>query len=168
MDSERPAVPLGPVAVSFLIRAGGIDDLDAVGELHALSRSRTYSWGYHPEPLKTQWHQRFALEHETHRLLVAVSDGVLIGFTYAGDGVLHAIHVHPDWHGKGVGSVLMRGARQALRQLGSREAVLWVVEGNDRACHFYEKDGWQRSGRMRESELDGVVTRQFEYVTALG
>lgn len=153
--------------MSFVIRPGEPSDLDSVGELHALSRTYAYSWQSPPEPLKAMWHERFGQERETHRLLVAISGTSLIGFAYVGDGVLHAIHVHPDWHGKGAGPELMRHSRQSLRELGFHEATLWVIDGNDRACRFYEKDGWRRSGATRVSEVDGVPTRQLEYITSL-
>jgi GNAT superfamily N-acetyltransferase len=91
----------------------------------------------------------------------------MVGFAYVGEGWLHAIHVHPDWHGAGVGPTLLASARESLRDLGFRRAALWVIEGNERACRFYEKDGWVRSGESRVSEMDGVLTRQLHYMCDL-
>ena len=158
--------------MSFVIARGGAADIEGVGSLHALSRSKTYKFlsGYHPEVYTAHWRARFEAEHENHRLHVATADmgaGELVGFVYVGDGWLHAIHVHPDWIGRGVGVALMAVARSSLRELGFTRASLWVIEENERACRFYERDGWVLSGQTRLSEIEGVMTRQLEYICHL-
>jgi len=156
--------------MSFVIARGGAADLDAVGSLHALSRLKTYNFldGYRPELYAAHWRARFESEHDNHRMHLATSDsGMLVGFAYVGDGWLHAIHVHPDWIGRGVGMALMRVARRSLRELGFERASLWVLADNERACRFYERDGWVQSGQSRLGEIEGVMTRQLEYVCDL-
>lgn len=155
--------------MSFVIARGGADDIEAVGTLHALSRSKTYKFlsGYRPEVYAEHWRARFEAEQGSHRLHVAKADAELVGFAYVGDGWLYAIHVHPDWIGRGVGMALMAVARQALRELGFTRAALWVLEANERACRFYERDGWVLSGQTRLSEIEGVMTRQLEYICEL-
>lgn len=156
--------------MSFVITRGGAADIDGVGALHALSRLKTYEFvsGYQPEVYVAHWRARFESEREDHRLHVATSDsGVLAGFVYVGGGRLHAIHVHPEWTGRGVGSALMAVARRSLRELGFERASLWVLADNERACRFYERDGWVLSGQARVSEIEGFMTRQLEYVCGL-
>jgi GNAT superfamily N-acetyltransferase len=163
------SVRMGPPKVTIVIRDGGAGDVAVVGALHALSRFKTYDFidGYRPEPLQAAWRHRFEAEQATHRLLIASVAEAVVGFAYVGEGCLYAIHVHPEWLGKGAGAALMEAARKALRELGFDRAVLWVVEGNERACRFYERDGWTLSGQRRVSDMDGVVTAQLEYVRAL-
>lgn len=159
--------------MSFVITRGGAADIEAVGTLHALSRLKTYKFlsGYQPEVYAAHWRERFEGEKESHRLHVARADSAtreLVGFAYVGGGWLHAIHVHPDWLGRGVGQALIAEARASLRELGCVRASLWVIEDNVRACRFYERDGWVLSGQTRLSEIEGVTTRQLEYVLELG
>ena len=161
--------------MSFVITRGGAADIEGVGTLHALSRLKTYEFitGYEPEVYIAHWQARFEAEHASHRLHVATAETTggsreLVGFAYVGDGCLYAIHVHPDWKGKGVGQALMNAARTSLRELGFEWASLWVLADNDRACRFYERDGWVLSGQTRISKIDGVMTRQLEYMYNLG
>jgi GNAT superfamily N-acetyltransferase len=158
--------------MSFAIAPGGAADIEGVGSLHALSRLNTYKFlsGYHPEVYAAHWRARFEAESESHRLHIATAAAdphELVGFAYVGDGWLHAIHVHPDWIGRGVGVALMSVARLSLRELGFTRASLWVLENNERACRFYERDGWVLSGQTRLSEIEGVMTRQLEYTCSL-
>ena len=158
--------------MSFRITLGGPADAEGVGSLHALSRLKTYKFlsGYRPEVYIAHWRARLEAEREDHRLHIAKPDsdpGELIGFAYAGAGWLYAIHVHPDWLGRGVGAALLTEARASLRELGFARALLWVLADNERACRFYERDGWVLSGQTRLAEIDGVTTRQLEYVRDL-
>lgn len=156
--------------MSFTVMPGGESDLAEVGSLHALSRMKTYKFirGYQPEVYEAKWRARFEAEGQSHRLLVARADsGSMAGFAYVGDGWLYAIHVHPDWIGRGVGLALMTAARETLRGLGFERVALWVLEDNERARRFYERDGWRLSGQSRVDNMDGVDTRQVEYVCDL-
>ncbi len=60
----------------------------------------------------------------------------------SGEGELQTLYVHPDAWRHGVGSELMRACLQLLRSEGRVEAVLWVLDTNDRARRFYENRGW--------------------------
>ncbi|WP_117211453.1 GNAT family N-acetyltransferase [Allorhizocola rhizosphaerae] len=157
--------------MTFRIRPGTAADVDPVGELHTLIRNETYKdiiSGYRAESTTAFWRQRFPVEAGTHRLLIAhADDGSLLGFVYVGEGVLQAIHVHPDWHGRGVGQALIQAGRKTLAELGFRFASLWVIAGNERACRFYERDGWRLSGLVRDGEMGGVSWPQLEYVREL-
>ncbi|MGH8238863.1 MAG: GNAT family N-acetyltransferase, partial [Steroidobacteraceae bacterium] len=67
---------------------------------------------------------------------VAVDDrGTIRGFATTcaardadvpGHGELAAIHVDPDWWGRGVGVALLAAARARLLDAGFRRAILWV------------------------------------------
>ena len=40
----------------------------------------------------------------------------------------------------------MAEARRRLAEAGFSEAILWVLQGNDRARSFYEGEGWSPDG----------------------
>jgi ribosomal protein S18 acetylase RimI-like enzyme len=165
------------------IRAGGLGDLEAVAALHALSRQATYREiipapalrAITAEKLWETWADRVARESATHRLYLAETAGELRGFSYLGPGdeiervppgtgVLYAIHVHPDALGRGIGRALMDLCLRTFAGWRFRRAVLWVLDGNDRACRFYERTGWRHDGTVRESSIGGIATRQLRYV----
>jgi GNAT superfamily N-acetyltransferase len=111
------------------------------------------------------WSERWKWEGDTHRLTVADDDGEIVGFSYVGpspdEGVreLYGLHVAPQQVGTGVGRLLMVNA---LAHLGPR-AVLWVLDGNDRARRFYERGGWVADGMTRDETMGGEPTRQLRY-----
>lgn len=87
--------------------------------------------------------------------LVAEHGTGLVGFVSPGaardPGVgvadeVYALYVRATWWGTGVGHALLVAA------LGDRPAYLWVLEGNDRAIRFYERQGFKRDGGTREEE----------------
>ncbi|MFI6801173.1 hypothetical protein [Streptosporangium canum] len=49
-----------------------------------------------------------------------------------------------------------------LPHLGPR-AVLWVLEGNERARRFYEKAGRSADGVTRDAPMGGELTHQPRY-----
>jgi GNAT superfamily N-acetyltransferase len=164
--------------MTVLLRTVTDRDFAEIGPLHYRSRAAAYAdflppealtFGS-PEALAEWWAERWKWEQDTHRCTVAVDDGAVVGFTYLGPseepGVteLGAIHVDPDYVGSGVGKLLMI---DALAHLGDR-AVLWVLDGNKRARHFYERGGWVFDGTTRDAPIGGVITHQMRYYLADG
>jgi GNAT superfamily N-acetyltransferase len=114
--------------------------------------------------------------------IVATDSGVLCGFATtrllprapdpgpgdletgaAESGELLALYVDPSAWGLGIGQRLITDARTRLRRLGCSQAVLWVLDGNERAQRFYAKDGWADDGTRRSEEVWGasVDERRF-------
>ncbi len=102
-------------------------------------------------------------------LAVGEKDGeeVLLGFTTfcpsrdadaPGLGEVVALYVDPDRHRGGVGRLLMVEARHRLREAGFTEALLWVLDGNDRAARFYAREGWTPDGATRVEHPYGIVS----------
>jgi ribosomal protein S18 acetylase RimI-like enzyme len=65
-------------------------------------------------------------------------------------GELYALYVDPDRSGAGHGAALDDAAREHLAAQGFGRAILWVLEANERARHFYERRGWHPEGERRE------------------
>jgi GNAT superfamily N-acetyltransferase len=57
-----------------------------------------------------------------------------------------AFYVAPDAWRMGIGSALMTRALAEMVEAGFSRAVIWVLEGNDRAIAFYEATGWRLDG----------------------
>lgn len=167
--------------MSVVVRAGKDVDCAGVGAVHYRSRADAYAHILDPETLaggssaamSEWWAERFTWENETHRLTVAERDGEIVGFTYVGPSEtpgaaeLYAIHVDPSLVGTGLGRTLMIGALEQLSGYGEERAVLWVLEGNDRARRFYERGGWRPDGETRVEAVNGEPSRQLRYGTSL-
>jgi len=80
-----------------------------------------------------------------------------------GYGEVAAIHVDPDWWGRGAGQALLASARAFLLDSGFRRALLWVLVGNVRAERFYERGGWTPDGTQRTDTVWGVQVNDQRY-----
>src|SRR5262245_22031644 len=67
------------------------------------------------------------------RVLVAVEEHTVVGFVRVGPesessavGLVYLLYVLPEYWGRGVGKALMSAAMDELRDLGMRDASLWV------------------------------------------
>ncbi|MBS1677788.1 MAG: GNAT family N-acetyltransferase [Actinobacteria bacterium] len=76
-----------------------------------------------------------------------------------GLGEVYALYVDPDRYRGGVGRLLMAEARRRLHEAGFTDAILWVLQGNDRAARFYEGEGWRPDGTTRTEQPYGVLSR---------
>lgn len=112
-------------------------------------------------------------------VLVSVADGGgITGFTSFGPsrdsdtdpratGEVYAIYADPDAWGTGAGRALMSGAAVELARLGYADAVLWVLDGNDRARRFYALAGWAEDGTRKADGSRGFDIAELRYRTAL-
>ena len=87
------------------------------------------------------------------RVCLALSNAGISGFVRVGPvmdeaeiGLIYLLYVLPEQWSRGVGAVLMQAGMQELRDLGMREAILWVLRDNLRARRFYST--WAFSARL--------------------
>jgi GNAT superfamily N-acetyltransferase len=104
--------------------------------------------------------------------LVAITDSTICGLATTGlyrdkdlsnFGELMAIYIDPATMGTGIGHLLMTAARERLRGVGVRGAVLWVLDANVRARRFYERDGWRFDGTRRTEIFGGTTVEEVRY-----
>ena len=111
------------------------------------------------------------LTAEGTSVLVAEDGTGTVGFTSigpcrdedaeAGDLEIYATYLHPRVWGSGVARDLMR---TVLGNLDSGTAVtLWILEGNERAQHFYRRHGFQPDGTERIDEIGGQPLTQLRF-----
>jgi GNAT superfamily N-acetyltransferase len=135
-------------------------DIDPVAALHV----RTWQAGYAGiipadflaalDPAVFAERRRSGTRPPGAATLVAVDDGVIIGFASfgpdrsgePGTAELYALYVEPDRWGTGAGRALMQAAREALTRDGLATMRLWVLEDNHRARRFYERAGLTPDG----------------------
>jgi GNAT superfamily N-acetyltransferase len=122
------------------------------------------------------WHQNL-LKHGLYgrkRVWVALSEAGISGFVRVGlvrdngeVGLIYLLYVLPEQWSRGVGTALMQAGMQELRDLGMREATLWVLRDNLRARRFYEHLGWAPDGRTVSEGYGGVLLEALCYRRSL-
>ena len=76
--------------------------------------------------------------------------------------VLWAIYLQPSHWGRGIGRALLERAEDSMLSSGFTQAILWVMEGNERAEHFYRAAGWERDGRKLDT-FRGAEVAELRY-----
>ena len=77
-----------------------------------------------------------------------LAGGEMIGFASYGPtetpGLfkLHKIYLHPAWHGRGLGSLLLRHCEHQARRLGADRLALAVNKRNTKAIAAYQRNGF--------------------------
>ena len=141
------------------IRRAEPDDYKALYEIFSGPKAFTGTLQL-PYPSLEEWRRRLAEPPEGLYNLVA-----LVGERVVGMLGVHTfpnkprrrhvgnvgIAVHDDWHGKGVGSALMRaGLDLADNWLNLTRLVLEVYTDNEPAIRLYERFGFEREGTLRQ------------------
>ncbi|KIF02801.1 acetyltransferase [Streptomyces sp. RSD-27] len=120
---------------------------------------------------RRQW---FSRPGRTAQDLVAPGDGGPAGWICLGPcrdelpdrapaGEVYALYVLPDLIGTGIGRRLLDGAHVRMRDAGFTDSVLWVLDGNERARHFYERAGYRPDGGTWDDDYDGTVLTELRY-----
>jgi ribosomal protein S18 acetylase RimI-like enzyme len=160
-----------------VIRPGRPKEATAVALVHLETWRVAYAHVFPREELEQFSAERVERRAEMHRRsppIVAEVDGEIVGFVSVGpavdadaDGELYAIYVLPGHWGTGIGRALIQAGEDRLRELGHRDAVLWVLEDNPRARGFYERARWTRDGTKRPIEVFGVSVPEIRYAKTL-
>lgn len=109
-----------------------------------------------------RWRANIETGPISNLVVEADEPGRLLGFASSGparDGdlglpplELSALYVRSERYGTGLGHALLEAA------IGSSAAYLWVLEGNQRATAFYERQGFRFDGETK-AELVGIERR---------
>jgi diamine N-acetyltransferase len=74
---------------------------------------------------------------------------------------LNKLYIMERFCGQGIGHELLKAAEKTILSKGEKEMWLWVLESNDRAIAFYEKQGYQHIGnasfQMEVNQYDNKV-----------
>jgi ribosomal protein S18 acetylase RimI-like enzyme len=159
--------------MDFSIRELRIDDAERIAPVHVRSWQAAYPGlidqavldGLEVAQRVELWIDRLSGPIDGARLVVE-RGGEVVGFLVAarrspeteGAAEVFSIYLDPSvWRG-GIGSALLDAGVATLREGGPLPIILWVVEGNERACRFYEARGWYFDGGRRSDPIgDGLV-----------
>ncbi|HWL66385.1 MAG TPA: GNAT family N-acetyltransferase [Actinomycetota bacterium] len=146
------------------IRLARTEDAIAIADVHIASWRAGYG-ELIPADVLDEVLNRREMERRWNRLLVApeppnaqvllICEGELVfGYSRFGSsrdmdsildgdtGEVYGFYLHPGRWGRGLGRSLMSAVLEALADQGFRQATLNVIEANERARLFYERQGW--------------------------
>ncbi len=140
------------------VRTFGSKDIDAISALLGKTWHATYDDIYGAERVKqitAEWHNPSALAMQVRMLncecLVADNGDKIVGMAYGreeepGLVKLHQLYVLPEFHGQGVGELLLKEIEDSF--FDAKHFFLEVEEKNTRAIRFYEKHEYKNSGAV--------------------
>ncbi len=150
------------------------DDLCEVSGIYESSWRYAYK-GIVPQEFldsipKGKWVRHSSREDMHH--IVLEEAGRLIGTAsycssrweeFSGWGELVSIYLLPEYIGSGRGELLLEEALRGLAACGYDRVMLWVLEENRPARHFYEKHRFSCAGIYLEDEIGGKPLREVAY-----
>ena len=104
--------------------------------------------------------------------LVVIENGRIIGTAsicksrwqqYSDYGEIVSIYFLPAYMGKGFGQQLLKRCIEELNILGHDKILLWVLEDNQRARSFYEKNGFSCSEIYLNDNIGGKDLKEVMY-----
>lgn len=153
------------------VRLASLDDCAAIARVHIESSRRgheglmpaSYLAWLDSEYLSPLWAERLRVPDRT-RTWVATEADEVIGYAWVcpaelpdeDASELDLLYVAPHKWGSGVAQQLMSAVIEWLRDIGKPSAILWTMEGDQRARRFYEKCGWFFDGSRGIMTLDGT------------
>ncbi|MBO2456106.1 GNAT family N-acetyltransferase [Actinomadura violacea] len=152
------------------IRTATETDAPAIAHLHLASYRAAYRGllpddflsGLDPAQREHRWLE--SLRDPSRATFVAESGTALTGFAeIAFSGELKALHIAETHWRQGTGTALHSRAVHTLKAAGLKSAVLWVLQGNQRACAFYETAGWTFTGETRHRTIRGTAVDELRY-----
>jgi GNAT superfamily N-acetyltransferase len=145
------------MSVVPILRPATKDDAVMIANLHASSWRIAYRGLLADEYLDNDlageriayWSAKMTKLTDREFIIIAVNhEGDIEGFIAVMDqpesgyvALVDNLHVRPDLKGRGIGKVLMQTAARRLLVSGRTNYYLWVLNGNEPACRFYESIG---------------------------
>ena len=144
---------------TILIRAATSADLGAINDIynHFVLHS-TCTYQEEPEQLESR-HQWFAHHGERHPVIVAETDGQVIGWGSLSayhprsayrHTVENSVYVHHEYHWRGIGSLLLHELIVRARNLG-HHAIIAIIDADQPASvALHAKFHFEKVGHMKQ------------------
>jgi len=174
-------------APDVLVREAVVGDAESIAEISVAGWRAAYRGiladdflaGLAVQPRAVAW--AAMLESDMGRASpawVAVRDGCVIGYASTGPprdrdvslpaAEVYAIYLLPEAWRTGCGRALLTAALAEWRARGIDTLVLWVLEDNAPARHFYEAMGWAPDGSRQQIDFGGIAATELRYKISLG
>ena len=166
------------VNVMVTVRLAAAHDAEAIGRIQVESWRAAYTGlmaeeaieGFDVAERQRLWREGLSREPRPGSATFVVEEaGEVVGFASVGasreadaEAELYAIYLRPDHWGRGIGRALLRRAEDSMRASGFRQAILWVLEGNERGERFYRAAGWEQDGRKVDT-FQGAAVSELRY-----
>ena len=151
------------------VRDAKPEDEEAILVVHNSSWRRSYSNLFPEDYLKgddllekqrAHWNTYFDSSRVDYKVRVAEENNKVIGVVaWQRDGArtveLTELFVAPYFWSTGVGSALLRDARDQWKADGYEQAYLWTPVDNARAHRSYKKNAWEITEEAWTQEIDG-------------
>jgi GNAT superfamily N-acetyltransferase len=163
------------------VRLAGTADADEIGRIQVETWRAAYT-GLMPDEAiaefdvasrQRMWREGLARTPRPGSATFVVEDtGEVVGFASVGasrdddaelEAELYAIYLHPSRWDRGIGRALLQRAEESMRSSGFREAVLWLLEGNELGERFYRAAGWEHDGGSKLDEFQGASVTELRY-----
>ncbi|MFI2752560.1 GNAT family N-acetyltransferase [Cellulomonas sp. P22] len=161
------------------IRIARVDDAPAIARVHVRSWQEAYESivpaahlaALDPLTRAEEWTQHLASgPHDHVRTWLAESDGAVLGFATVGpcrdedarrgDLEIYSMYLDPGMWGRGVARPLVR---TIVQESAAHTLSLWVLAENDRARHFFRRNGFQPDGTERYDDVGGAELLEVRY-----
>ncbi len=165
--------------VEMAIQLATVHDAAEIAKLHAASWRMAYSNVLSEQYLNgdilgertAHWSRLLASPKMGQRVVLAKTDGILIGFACAyldSDPIwgssLDNLHVLQAHQSQGIGTRLMgEVAKICVAEAKQANLYLWVLEPNDKARRFYERLGAANLGQDVWLTPDGGAVPKLRY-----
>lgn len=161
-----------------VIRAATLDDAMAIAGVHVASWRQAYAGLIDEEYLaqldvgsRAAWWQQVLDDNHSTQVWVAEDDGEVVGFASLGPSLdedaaretmqVYTLYLDPAAWGRGAARSLIRTVIEAVPS--GAPVTLWVAAGNDRARHFYRRNGFVDDGVDRIEDFGGDRVREVRY-----
>ncbi len=186
MESDATYCPqqfgmITPVSDAFAIevRPAVPEDLEGLQHVANLTWRQTYAGLIPDTDISAFLEQAYSLKRLEAALdvlgdglIVASQQSQLIGYAQAGvnsngKAELFAIYVLPEFHGAGTGLRLWQQATSHFANLGFETFIVWVLDGNQQARQFYERQG-AVAVEERPFTVGNITVSEIGYLSKTG
>jgi GNAT superfamily N-acetyltransferase len=96
---------------------------------------------------------RLSFADPDFKVVAVERDGQLVAHVAYDREQLRQLSVRPDLWGTGLADTVVEAALDDMANDGAERASLWVLTANRRARRFYERTGWECTGKVSTSQF---------------